>query len=360
MFAWDPKRIIIGVTICIYSIFAISGCSGGSGGNLPFSDLTSGDGVGASAKFNGPTAITTDGTNLYVADANNDTIRQIVIATGVVTTIAGSPGVPGTTDGTGFGALFNSPHGITIYNGNLFVTDTASNLIRQVAIATGAVTTIAGLGSTPPLDSPEGIATDGINLYIANKNGQTIQEVLLANDTMSVLAGTTGTSGAANGNLSTALFDTPGGVAVATINGTYVYVADTGNNSIRMIATASGEVTTLAGTGAIGANDGAGDQATFNSPSGLTTDGVNVYVADTGNDTIRAIDITTGVVSTLAGTPGEIGSANGTGINNAQFSSPLGLTVSGPNLYVADTNNNTIRQIVIATGAVTTLAGTPP
>jgi sugar lactone lactonase YvrE len=110
-------------------------------------------------------------------------------------------------------------------------------------------------------------------------------------------------------------------------------VTDTGNNTIRKIIIATGEVSTLAGT-----------TASFRGPFGITTDGTNLYVADTGNDTIRKIVIATGTVTTLAGTAGSPGSVDGTGAN-ASFNGPYGITTDGTNLYLADTGNNIIRKI---------------
>ena len=107
--------------------------------------------------------------------------------------------------------------------------------------------------------------------------------------------------------------------------------------------TTSGAVTTLAGTGSSGSANGTGTSASFYSPTGITTDGTNLYVADYGNNAIRQIVISTGVVTTVAGT-GSSGSANGTG-TSASFYNPIGMTTDGTNLYVADTSNNLIRKI---------------
>jgi len=98
--------------------------------------------------FQSPSGITTDGTNLYVTDFNNNTIRRIVIATGAVTTIAGTAGTGGSDNGTGTAAKFNGPYGITTDGTNLYVTDSHNNTIRQIVIATGVVTTIAGTAGT--------------------------------------------------------------------------------------------------------------------------------------------------------------------------------------------------------------------
>jgi hypothetical protein len=218
-----------------------------------------------------------------VADTFNRLIRQIVISTGVVTTLAGTNGSSGSANGTGTSASFNSPHGITTDGTNLYVSDTSNNLIRQIVISTGVVTTLAGTGS----------------------------------------------SGSANGTGTSASFNSPRGI---TTDGTNLYVADTSNRLIRQIVISTGVVTTLAD-----------NSASFNSPRGITTDGTNLYVSDTSNNLIRQIVISTGVVTTLAGT-GSSGSANGTG-TSASFNSPRGITTDGTNLYVVDGSNHLIRMI---------------
>jgi hypothetical protein len=134
-------------------------------------------------------------------------------------------------------------------------------------------------------------------------------------------------------------------------------VADTANHTIRQILISDGTVTTVTGsTGLTGSADGIGTDALFNRPSGITTDGTNLYVADTNSHTIRRIAIETGIVSTITGSAGSPGSADGTGAS-ALFKGPSGITTDGTNLYVVDADNYTIRQIVISTGTVTTLAG---
>ena len=107
--------------------------------------------------------------------------------------------------------------------------------------------------------------------------------------------------------------------------------------------TTSGAVTTLAGTGSSGSANGTGTSASFNCPTGITTDGTNLYLADYNNHLIRKIVISTGAVTTVAGT-GSSGSANGTG-TSASFNFPYGITTDGTNLYVVDTSNHLIRKI---------------
>jgi DNA-binding beta-propeller fold protein YncE len=150
------------------------------------STLGNADGVGAAAKFNGPRALALDatGTTLYVADANNNTIRKIEIATGGVTTLAGN-GQAAFADGNGAAAAFNHPSGIAIdLAGNLYVADAANNLLRKVTPA-GAVTSVAGSGFVSlitPFNSPSGVAaatdaTGVTTIYVANTQGNLIQKV---------------------------------------------------------------------------------------------------------------------------------------------------------------------------------------
>jgi len=149
-------------------------------------------------------------------------------------------------------------------------------------------------------------------------------------------------------------FDNPGGI---TTDGTYLYIADTGSNLIRMIVISTGETSTFAGssTRSAGSSDGTGSSARFNGPEGITLAGLNLYVTDTGNNTIRKIVVSTGAVTLFAGSSnGASGSSDGTG-TGALFHSPSGITSDGTNLYVSDAGNNSIRKIVIATQAVTTM-----
>ncbi len=264
------------------------------------------DGTGPSAQFVNPVGVTTDGTNVYVTDNLNNTIRKVEIATGVTTTVAGMVGMTGTADGTGSAARFFSPTGITTDGKKVYVADGGNHMIRQIDIATSVVTTLAG-GTGPG-------TTDGV--------------------------------GAA------ARFFGPHGI---TTDGTSLFVADTRNNTLRKIDIASKTVTTLAGSGQAVDVDGTGLAAGFNSPKGITTDGTSLYVSDFGANTLRKVRIADATVTTLAGTAGQAGTADGVGAA-ARFNSPTGLTTDGTSVFLADSNRNTVRQIVLATATVTTLA----
>ncbi|MES2536345.1 MAG: NHL repeat-containing protein [Pseudomonadota bacterium] len=332
--------------------------------------LGSTDGTGAAARFNFPIGVTTDGAgNLHVVDSDNHTIRQIVIATGAVTTLAGTAGSNGSTDGTGAAARFRWPGGMVSDGaGNLYLADTANFTIRKIVIATGVVTTLAGtaasfgsadgVGAAALFYGPSGITADGLgNLYVSDINHNTIRQIVIATAVVTTLAGTAGSNGSADGTGAAAQFESPYSIAADPTGN--VYVADTDNNTIRKIVPATGVVTTFAGAvERFGSADGTVAAARFLDLRGISADASgNLYAADSNNNTIRQIS-PAGVVTTLAGTAGVSGSADGTGAA-AQFDFPYGITtdVSG-NLYVADTSNHVIRKIVIATGEVTTLAGT--
>ncbi len=305
------------------------------------------DGTGTAAKFTYPKGITTDGGNLYVVDSGNHKIRKIVIATGVVSTLAGSGSV-GLVNGTGTAASFNMPVGITTDGSSLYVADSGNNRIRKIVIATGVVSTLAGSGSAWSTDgvgtaasfhTPQGITTDGSNLYVADLGSHKIRQVMIATGAVSTLAGS-GTTGAVNGTGTATSFNNPWGVAT---DGSNLYVADYGNHKIRQIVIATGVVSTLAGSGAQGAVDGTGTAASFKNPAEITTDGRNLYVADYGNHKIRQIVIATGVVTTLAGS-GAQGAVDGTN-TAASFKFPYGITTDGISLYVADFFNSKIRRL---------------
>ena len=303
------------------------------------------DGIGTAASFHAPMGITTDGTNLYVADNYKHQIRQIVIATGEVTTLAGSVW-PGFDDGIGTAASFNFPEDITTDGTNLYVADSDNYKIRQIVIATGEVTTLAGSSTIAIIDGtgmaasfshPDCITTDGTHLYVCDAN--VIRQIVIATGEVTTLAG----SGAADSvdDIGTAAsFNYPLGI---TTDASHLYVADSNNNVIRQIVIATGEVTTLAGSGAADSVDGIGTMASIYYPVGITTDGSNLYVTQTGSHKIRQIVIATGEVTTLAGS-GSIGAVDGIG-TAASFNYPDGITTDGNYLFVDDMNNSIIRKV---------------
>lgn len=327
--------------ITAVSTYAGSG-SAVSGGTAPT------DGVGVAASFSAPARITTDGVNLYVADKLF--IRQIVIATGAVTTLAGngSGGMLGAVDGTGVAASFASATGITTDGSSLYVADRGARKIRKIVISTGVVTTLAGSGAASSLDGtgvaatfngPADITTDGTNLYVLDAVSNNIRKVEIATGVVTTLAGS-GANSTVDGIGIAASFWAPNGI---TTDGANLYVTET-IGAIRKVVIATGAVTTLAGPGTLFTSvNGTGASASFYGPQGITTDGANLYVAESTGNKIRKIVIATGVVTTLAGS-GTGSVVDATGVAASLFA-PSGITTDGSNLYVSETGSRKIRKI---------------
>jgi len=310
------------------------------------------DGTGTAARFYNPDGITTDGTNLYVVNNGYNAIRKIVISSGVVTTIAGSStGTGGFKDGTGSDALFWGPEGITIdpTGTNLYVTDTGNYRIRKIAIATGVVTTLAGsstagssdgTGTAASFRCPKGIVIDptGTNLYVVDRNNHEIRKIVIGTGALnsgivSTFAGST-TPGSYNAVGTNASFNYPWGI---TTDGSNLYVADSYNYKIRKIIIATGAVSNLI------VNDHLTGLTMFQD---IACDGTNLYVTDAYNWEIWKIVIATGAVYTAAGSIGVTGHADGIGVS-ASFNAPYGISVVGSCLYVSDSANNMIRRIML-------------
>src|SRR5947208_1580651 len=280
---------------------------------------------------------------LALALAAIPTLAQSTYEPYAFSTLAGGGGFR-SADGTGGSERLWAPSGVAVdTNGNVYVGDQFNYTIRKVTPA-GEVTTLAGLtgsygsadgtGSDARFDDPWGVAVDSAgNVYIADSGNYTIRKVTPAG-VVTTLAGQAGSSGSADGTGGAARFYILSAVAVDSLDN--VYVADLGNNTIQKV-TPAGVVTTLAGLGGLyGSADATGSAARFRGPASVAVDtNRNVYVADQVNHTIRKVT-PAGVVTTLAGQAGSSGSANGTG-SAARFNSPTGVTVdSAGNVYVAD------------------------
>ena len=354
--AWGQATSTIALLQVVqYQVITLAGAAGSAGGL---------DGTGSAARFHWPHGLAVDNyTNVYVADEGNDAIRKVT-GQGVVTTYAGALGVVGSNNGTSSDARFDEPCGVAEdARTNLYVADTLNELLRKVS-RTLAVTTLAGkagvsgtnngAGNAARFNGPFGVAVDkNGTVYVADATNQAIRKVT-ASGSVSTLAGRLGVSGSADGTGTAARFLFPSGVAVDSAFN--VYVADTGNSTIRKV-TRGGVVTTLAGSaGHTGSDDATGAAARFNWPSAIAVDfSGNLYVADTDNHTIRQIT-PSGQVTTLAGVAGTAGSSNGIGYYQgypaspsiaAMFNQPMGVAVdANGNIYVGDTENDTIRVII--------------
>lgn len=311
-------------------------------------------------------AVITAGCTVVVTPATAPDAPTIAVSTsGVASTVTLAAVTSGsfvyyTTDGstpTTSSTLYSSPFVIAGFG----VTKTVTAIAYASGLYSTAATKTVTVGSTlgqsgasvtsnfaTGLTSPWGVVSDGTNVYVADTSNNQIRKVVIATGSNSLLAGS-GVASSIDGTGTTASFNYPVGLAT---DGTNLFVTEYYGNKIRKIVISSGVVTTLAGSNTAGHADGTGTAATFNIPVGITTDGENLYVAEYGNHMVRKIAISSAVVTTLAGTAGIAGHNNGTG-TAASFSSPHFLTTDGTNLFVADYGNSYIRKIVISSGVVT-------
>jgi hypothetical protein len=331
----------------ITAVGTVSALAGNSNGNL--------DGTGTAARFRYPIAVVADAVgNVYVTDGNNHNIRKIT-PSGVVTTVAGTTltsGQSGYVDATGAAARFNYPYGIAIDKfGTLFVADINNNVIRKIT-PLGVVSTYAGSGAfgntngnalSATFNYLTGVATDAAgNVYVADGGNYVIRKIT-PSGIVSNFAGT-GTAGISDGPAAVASFDCMDQMCSDASGNLYLY---DGCNYIVRKVTPSGEVSTIAGSGYFGYNDGVGTAASFDWMQGIAADAAgNVYVSDAGNLRIRRIT-PAGVVSTLAGS-GTYTLVEGVGANASfRYSAGLAFDPSG-NLFVVEQNSRRIRKIVIA------------
>ncbi len=321
----------------------------------------SGDGGPAtSASLGGPTSVATDTSgNLFIADQYNARIRK-VSATGIVTTVAGNGTVyPSSGDGgPATSASLSGPQALALdTSGNLFIADSGSGRIRKVS-ATGTITTVAGDGSytfwgdggpatSASLNDPRGVAVDASgNLFIADTQNNRIRKVS-ANGIITTVAGN-GTSGFSgdNGLATSAALSGPVGLAVDASGN--LFIADQYNNRIRKVTAATGMIATVAGNGKSALGDGGpATSASLSFPTGVAVDASgNLFIADTGNQRIREV-LATGIITTVAGNGTAGFSGDGGSATSASLNSPAGIAVdAGGHLFIADTNNNRVREVL--------------
>lgn len=335
-------------------------------------DYGSDDGIGLAAGLSRPTAITTDGTTIWVADQYNSAIRSIDIATKKVTTLAGkSYGTNATTSGPFDIASVAGPSGFAIAKDDaIYMTERYGCDVRMLSMNAKAIVPIAGKGNAAgSVDGkgelaqflyPEGLAFDDAgHLLVTDSLNYAVRDVDVATGEVTTPYGslTPADEHYVDGIGSSARFTEPQGIVYAA--GKF-YVTDPPSNVVRQIDPLTKTVSTAFGSlaRASGADDGVGTMARFHTPQGLATDGQgHLFVADRDNSTIRTIDLTTGMVTTLAGTAGAAGSVDGRGAQ-ARFVQPRGLFWDGEgSLFVSDEGDSTIRRVYVPTRAVATFAG---
>lgn len=359
----------------------IPGYSGYNGDGLP----------GTSSLLNNPTGIAVSSSGyVYFADTNNNAIRMIS-PSGVVSTVVGytfaSSSLPINYGGDGGPAIYaklNAPRGVEVAsNGNIYIADTANNAIRMV-YANMTITTIAGSGcsevsgckrgsagdggpaTSAHLDRPSGVAVaSNGNVYIAD-TGNNVIRVIYPNGTINTFAGTITSVGYSGdgGAATSALLNGPTSVAIAS-NGS-IYIADNGNNAIRIVSP-SGIITTLAGTGcnaALGCASGySGDgglatNAMLNNPTGVwfRNNGNSLLIADTSNNVIRSVS-SANIISTTIGyyNPDTYVGVMSSALS-AYLDSPAAVSLSSGSIYIAEARGQTIKMLA-KNGSVVTIAG---
>ena len=322
----------------------------------------SGDGGSAAiASLSYPRALAIDSSgNLYISDVGNQRIRQ-VSRTGIVSTVAGN-GIAGYSGdgGLAVNASLSAETGLALDpSGNLYIADAHNMRVRMVT-PNGIISTVAGTGvqgfsgdggpaTSATLNVPASVMFSNGNLYIADSSNQRIRKVS-SNGTITTVAGSGGPGGFSGdgGPATSAALNFPLGMAMDGLGN--LYFADGGNNCVRRIAP-NGVITTVAGngngTGGFFGDQGPATSATLNIPEDVAIDVANnLLIADSANNRIRKVVVSSGIISTVAGITGNGFSGDGGPATQAELNFPWGVTTDATgDVYIGDRVNNRVRIV---------------
>jgi hypothetical protein len=330
-------------------------------------------GLATAAQLWDPACVALDtAANLYIGDLANYDVRKVAAATGIITTYAGTQvaGYSGDKGPANAAQMYGPTACATDSSGNLYLADVANNAIREVNINTGIISTVAGNGvdaGTPMgtfsgdggpallagINHPNGVAVDGAgNLYIADTGNQRIRMVS-ATGVIATIAGTglAGYSGDGGPATKADLYN-PEGLAVDSSGN--IYIAEQANNVIRKVTASTGIISTIAGEanseGGFSGDGGLAIRAIFNAPTDVALDSAgNVYVTDWGNERVRKITVSTGIIQTVAGSGTQGYAGDGGAATQAELSAPHGITFDSKGvMYIADYANGAVRKVAPA------------
>ena len=319
-----------------------------------------------------------NGTFTIQGTNNGHTTTATLTVTPVINTVAGNGTATFAGDsGLATNASLNGPSGVAVDgSGNIYIADTTNNRIRKVTIA-GIITTVAGSANIPlgdgglatsaSLSGPRGVAVDSSgNIYIADTGNNRIRKFTVGGN-ISTVAGSANIPLGDGGLATSASLNGPRSVAFDSSGN--IYIADAGNNRIRKVTASTGIITTVAGNGtATFAGDGAAaTSASLSSPSGVAFDSSgNIYIADANNNRIRKVTVSTGFISTVTGGASTGSTGDGGLATSALINHPIGIAVDiSGNIYFATAGDSRIRKVTVSSGFISTVAGngagfTPP
>ncbi|MGA8214668.1 MAG: choice-of-anchor D domain-containing protein [Candidatus Sulfotelmatobacter sp.] len=372
----DGKHCVIREVIASSGVIKTVAGSTCNPGNGYFYPIVGDGGPALSAEFAWPQGVFVDPAgNIFIADWLNCAVREVVAATGIIHTVAGNGSFPGYSGDGQQATQAQLPWPTSVFvdnNGNVFITDSGNNAIREVA-ANGIIQTIAGNGTAgyagnggpainALLNSPNGLLLDSLgNIFFADTGNFVVREIIASSGIIQTVAGngTQGYSGD-SGPATSAELSSPAGVFVDESGD--LFIPDGGNQVVREVVAATGDIETVAGNGKTNTcGDGfPAASACLSAPNIAFTDPVgNIFIADSGHSVIREVVAATGIIKTIAGNGVTGYSGDGGPPASAQLAAPEGVFVDNSgNIFIADSGNNVIRQVIASTGTIKTIAGT--